>query len=108
MSHAQFVERLLAMPADEAAAEAAAFMARINFVSTYGFSKVLTEQMVNEPGTLPGVSKVIIRPSLISNTAGGPYPGYVGGFAGSPGYCLGECWWGSLAAGTCAAAGSAR
>jgi hypothetical protein len=50
-------------------------MARLNFVSTYAFSKLLTEQVVDDPTTLPGVAKVIIRPSLISSIAGDPYPG---------------------------------
>jgi nucleoside-diphosphate-sugar epimerase len=80
---------MLAMQPADADREAAALLRRLNFVSTYGFSKVLAEQLLNEPDCLPGVAKVIVRPSLISNTAYGPYPGYLGGFAGSPGYIMG-------------------
>lgn len=89
LTHGEFVERMLAMTPEEAGREAAALLERLNFVSTYGFSKVLTEQLLNEPDALPGVAKVIVRPSLISNTAYGPYAGYLGGFAGSPGYSIG-------------------
>jgi hypothetical protein len=38
-------------------------------------SKLLTEQVVDDPTTLPGVAKVIVRPSLISSIANQPYPG---------------------------------
>jgi hypothetical protein len=41
-------------------------------------------------GPLQGVSKVIVRPSLISGLAGDPYPGFINNFAGSPGFMMGE------------------
>jgi hypothetical protein len=71
----QLVDHLLTVPADTAAAEASKVMSRINFVSTYAFSKLLTEQLLDDPDTLPGVGKAIIRPSLISSIANDPYPG---------------------------------
>lgn len=75
LTSAQLVDYLLATDRDTAAAETSKIMSRINFVSTYAFSKLLTEQLVDSPDTLPGVAKVIIRPSLISSIANGPYKG---------------------------------
>lgn len=65
----------MSMPADTADQEAAAIMSRLNFTSTYAFGKLLAEQMVDDPTVLPGVAKVIVRPSLITGVAGAPYPG---------------------------------
>jgi hypothetical protein len=48
LTHGELVEALLAMPAVEAEAEAAALMGALNFTSTYAFGKVLTEHLVNE------------------------------------------------------------
>uniref|UniRef100_A0A383W7V3 Fatty acyl-CoA reductase n=1 Tax=Tetradesmus obliquus TaxID=3088 RepID=A0A383W7V3_TETOB len=56
-------------------------------MSTYAFGKLLTERLVGE-AQLQGVSKVIVRPSLISSLAGDPYPGYINNFAGSPGFMM--------------------
>jgi len=75
LHYSELVDTLLAMPAETAAAEVAALMKRINFTSTYAFSKLLTEQLVDDSQALPGVSKVIVRPSLICSMAGAPYPG---------------------------------
>lgn len=75
LDHAQLVDRLLALPRPAAAKEAALMLTRANFVSTYAFGKMLTEQMLDDQARLPGVSKVIVRPSLISSVAGLPYPG---------------------------------
>lgn len=77
LSHGQLVDLLLSLSADEAAAEASALMARLNFVSTYAFGKLLTEQLVDDPASLPGVAKAIVRPSLVTTMAGGCCPGYV-------------------------------
>lgn len=52
-------------------------MGRLNFTSTYAFSKLLVEQMLDDPNCLPGVAKAIVRPSLITSVAGAPYPGWV-------------------------------
>lgn len=71
----ELADHLLAVDPDTAADEVQKIMARLNFVSTYAFSKLLTEQVVDDPATLPGVAKVIIRPSLISPMANDPYPG---------------------------------
>lgn len=90
LSYAQLADLLLSMPPDTAAAEVAGIMSRLNFTSTYAFSKLLTEQLVDDAATLPGVGKAIVRPSLIASMAAGPYPGYISGFAGAPGYSLGE------------------
>lgn len=62
------------MPAADADKHAADLMNGLNFTSTYAFGKLLTEQLVNEVH-LPGVSKVIVRPSLISSLSGEPYAG---------------------------------
>lgn len=69
------MDLLLSLPPDTAAAEAAAMLACINFVSTYAFGKLLTEHLVNDASSLPGVAKIIVRPSLVSVIAGDPYPG---------------------------------
>ena len=75
LSYAWLGELLLSLPAKSAAAEASSIMSRLHLSSTYAFSKLLTEQMVDDPNSLPGVSKVIVRPSLIASMAGAPYPG---------------------------------
>lgn len=75
LTAAQLVDHVLTVDRNTAAAEVTKIMSRLNFVSTYGFSKLLTEQLVDDPDTLPGIAKVIIRPSLISPMAGAPYPG---------------------------------
>jgi hypothetical protein len=75
LTYSQLTDLLLQLPAATAASEAAGIMGRLNFTSTYAFSKLLTEQLVDDPATLPGVAKAIVRPSLIASMAGGPYPG---------------------------------
>lgn len=77
LTHAQLVELLLSLPPEAAASEAAALMNRLNFASTYAFGKLLTELLVDDAASLPEVAKVIVRPSLVSNLAGAPYPGCV-------------------------------
>eukprot|EP00878_Enallax_costatus_P009179 GHUV01009596.1.p1 GENE.GHUV01009596.1~~GHUV01009596.1.p1 ORF type:complete len:597 (+),score=150.72 GHUV01009596.1:329-2119(+) len=88
LSHSQFVKCLLTFPRRDADRQAAAVMKQNNFSSTYALGKLLTEQLVNDVGLL-GVSKVIVRPSLISALQGQPYPGYVSGYAGAPGWMMG-------------------
>ena len=75
LSSAQLTDLLLSMPGEAADREVAQVMRRLNFCSTYAFSKLLTEQMVDDPAVLPGVAKAIVRPSLIASMAGAPYPG---------------------------------
>lgn len=75
LTHTQLVELLRSLPPEAAASEAAALMTRLNFASTYAFGKLLTELLVDDAASLPGVAKVIVRPSLVSSLAGGPYPG---------------------------------
>lgn len=75
LTYAELADLLLTLPADTAAEEVSHIMARLNFTSTYAFSKLLTEQLVNDAATLPGVAKAIVRPSLIASMAGAPYPG---------------------------------
>lgn len=75
LSHDQLTSVLLGATRDTAAAEVSHIMSRLGFISTYAFSKLLTEQLVDDPATLPGVCKSIVRPSLISSIAGAPYPG---------------------------------
>jgi hypothetical protein len=48
LTHGELVEALLAMPAADAEAEAAALMRQLNFTSTYAFGKLLTEHLVSE------------------------------------------------------------
>lgn len=75
LSYAQLTDLLLSMPGEAADREVAQVMRRLNFCSTYAFSKLLTEQMVDDPAVLSGVAKAIVRPSLIASMAGAPYPG---------------------------------
>lgn len=75
LKHAQLVDTLLALPPHTAAAEASALFKRLNFGSTYAFAKLLTELLVDDPNTLPGIGKAIVRPSLIHVMAGEPYVG---------------------------------
>jgi hypothetical protein len=63
------------MTSQEADQQAAATMQRLQFASTYAFGKLLTEQLVDDPATLPDVAKAIVRPSLVLAYAGSPYPG---------------------------------
>eukprot|EP00775_Hariotina_reticulata_P008751 gene8751-8931_t len=89
VQHSEFVQGLMAMSADEAAAKAAQVM-RINnnFGSTYAFGKHLTEQLVADTCIRPGLHKAIVRPALIAGLAGDPYPGYISSFAGPGGYTM--------------------
>lgn len=76
LTHDQLVNLLLSLPPDKANMEAAALMGRLNFASTYAFGKLLTERdLINDASSLPGVAKVIVRPSLVFDIAGDPYPG---------------------------------
>lgn len=74
-THDQFVSALLDQPADEAERQMAMVMQQLNFESTYAFGKYLTELLVEEYPLPSSVSKVMVRPSLISSVAGEPYPG---------------------------------
>lgn len=75
VTHSDFVSAMLNQPAEDADQQTAMVMQRLNFASSYAFGKYLTELMVEE-FNLPGhVSKVMVRPSLISSIAGAPYPG---------------------------------
>jgi hypothetical protein len=75
LTYNELTDSLLHTTSTIAAAEVTSIMERLNFTSTYAFSKLLTEQLIDDPATLPGVSKVIVRPSLIASMAGSPYPG---------------------------------
>jgi thioester reductase-like protein len=75
LTYSELTDFLLHTNSTTAAAEVTSMMERLNFTSTYAFSKLLTEQLIDDPTTLPGVSKVIVRPSLIASMAGRPYPG---------------------------------
>lgn len=65
-------------------------MQDLKLTSTYAYSKHLTEQLVNSTCIKPGVAKAIVRPSLIAGMAGAPYPGWISGYAGPPGYVMGR------------------
>ena len=75
LTHSQLVHQLLSMPPEVAQQEAAAVMSRLNFASTYAFGKLLAEHLVDDQHSLPGVAKVIVRPSMVYSLAGGPHPG---------------------------------
>lgn len=75
VSHKEFVTSMLELPAEEADYQTDLVMQRLNFASTYAFGKYLTELLVEEYPLPSRVSKVMVRPSLISNIAGAPYPG---------------------------------
>lgn len=75
LTHAQLVTQRMSMASAEANNHVATHMDRLHFESTYAFGKLLTEQLVNDPATLPGVATAIVRPSLVYSYAGNPYPG---------------------------------
>jgi hypothetical protein len=75
LTYRDLTDLLLNMPGEAADKEVSKIMRRLNFTSTYAFSKLLTEQMVDDPAVLPGVAKAIVRPSLIASMAGAPFPG---------------------------------
>jgi nucleoside-diphosphate-sugar epimerase len=90
VGHADFVSALMAMTPDKANVLAGMVMQASSFGSTYAFGKSLTEQLVADTPLRPGAAKAIVRPGLIANLAGGPYPGFVQGYAGPGGYIMGE------------------
>lgn len=64
------------MPPDEAGAAVQPLLERLGFQSTsYAFVKLLTEQLVDSYDLRPRVSKVIVRPSMVTATAVQPYSG---------------------------------
>lgn len=75
VTHDEFVSAMLERPAEEAHESTQLVMQRLNFASSYAFGKHLTELMFEEFSLPSRVSKVIVRPSLISSVAGAPYPG---------------------------------
>ncbi|KAF8068243.1 fatty acyl-CoA reductase [Scenedesmus sp. PABB004] len=89
MSHAEYVAAMLAMTPEQANKQTAELMAALNFTSTYAFGKHLTEQLVDATVIRPGVSRAIVRPSLIASIAHEPYPGYINSYAGAGGYTMG-------------------
>ena len=66
---------MLAMDAATANRHTAELMARLSFSSTYAFAQHLTEQLVDATLIKPGVSRAIVRPSLVAAVAQEPYPG---------------------------------
>jgi Male sterility protein len=88
-THSGLVDCLLSLPPADADAEAAKLMAHLNFESTYAFGKHLVECAVADAVLPPGTARVVIRPSLISSLAGAPYPGFISGVAGAPGWVMG-------------------
>uniref|UniRef100_A0A383WJS7 Fatty acyl-CoA reductase n=1 Tax=Tetradesmus obliquus TaxID=3088 RepID=A0A383WJS7_TETOB len=88
VGHADFVSALMAMTPDEANMLAGMVMQTNSFGSSYAFGKSLTEQMVANTPIKSGAAKAIVRPALISNLAGSPYPGFVQGYAGPGGYIM--------------------
>jgi fatty acyl-CoA reductase len=75
MTHTEYVAAMLAMEPDQANKHTLELMQRLDFTSTYAFGKHLTEQLVDATPIRPGVSRAIVRPSLIASIAGDPYPG---------------------------------
>jgi hypothetical protein len=66
---------MLAMDAATANRHTADLLHKLHFTSTYAFGKHLTEQLVDGTVIKPGVSRAIVRPSLIAAVAQDPYPG---------------------------------
>lgn len=66
---------MLSMDPATASRHTAALMQAFNFSSTYAFSQHLTEQLVDSTVIKPGVSRAIVRPSLVGSVAQEPYPG---------------------------------
>jgi nucleoside-diphosphate-sugar epimerase len=75
LGHAEYVAALLEMEPEQAEAEAAYLMQKLNFNSSYAFGKFLTEQLVADSSIAAGVSRAVVRPSLIAPVAKDPYPG---------------------------------
>uniref|UniRef100_A0A383WIR0 Fatty acyl-CoA reductase n=1 Tax=Tetradesmus obliquus TaxID=3088 RepID=A0A383WIR0_TETOB len=88
VGHADFVSALMAMTPGEANVLAGMVMQANSFGSSYAFGKSLTELMVADTPRKQGAFKAIVRPALISNLAGSPYPGYLQGYAGPGGYIM--------------------
>ncbi|WIA32702.1 hypothetical protein OEZ86_005888 [Tetradesmus obliquus] len=103
VGHADFVSALMAMTPGEANVLAGMVMQANSFGSSYAFGKSLTEQMVADTPLKQGAFKAIVRPALISNLAGSPYPGYLQGYAGPGGYIMAAA---SYAMGFCQGLGS--
>jgi len=74
-SHREYVAAMLSMDPATANKHTAELMQRLNFTSTYAFGKHLSEQLVDSTIIKPGVSRAIVRPSLIAAVAQEPYPG---------------------------------
>lgn len=89
MTHADYVAAMMAMTPEQANKKTAELMQSLSFTSTYAFGKHLTEQLVNSTCIRPGVSRAIVRPSLIASVALDPYPGYINSYAGAGGYTMG-------------------
>jgi hypothetical protein len=75
LEHAEYVAALLEMEPEQAEAEAAYLMQKLNFNSNYAFGKFLTELQVADSSIAAGVSRAVVRPSLIAPVAMDPYPG---------------------------------
>jgi hypothetical protein len=78
------------MDAASANQHTAELLQRLNFTSTSAFSKHLAEQLVDSTVIKAGVSRAIVRPSLIAAIAGDPWPGYITGSAAAATYSMGE------------------
>lgn len=76
VDHQQFVQQVMSLPPKEADAAVRPLLERLGYRSTsYAFVKHLTEQLVDEWDLGPGVSKVIVRPSMVTATTAEPHPG---------------------------------
>jgi hypothetical protein len=75
LGHSEYVAALLEMEPEQAEAEAAYLMQKLNFNSNYAFGKFLTELLVADSSIAAGVSRAVVRPSLIAPVAMDPYPG---------------------------------
>lgn len=82
---------MLAMDTATANRHTAELMQQLSFSSTYAFAQHLTEQLVDGTTIKPGVSRAIVRPSLIAAVAQEPYPGYISkDSAGAGSFSMGE------------------
>eukprot|EP00878_Enallax_costatus_P010866 GHUV01011346.1.p1 GENE.GHUV01011346.1~~GHUV01011346.1.p1 ORF type:complete len:407 (+),score=76.81 GHUV01011346.1:611-1831(+) len=89
MTHVEFVQQLMSMPSETADELVRPMLERLGFgYAAYAFGKSLTEQLVAAADIGQGVSKVIVRPSMVTATAGEPYPRYLTGYAGFISYIM--------------------
>lgn len=85
----EYAAAILSMDAASASQHTAELLQRLNFTSTFAFSKHLAEQLVDST-IMAGVSRAIVRSSVTAAVAQDPWPGYITGSAAAAVYSMGE------------------